>query len=171
MPTTVPTYSADGKRLRNYSLASIESLLVSDRVAVERNRKGEITCATMRPADKSNPILKSAHMGQSYSFLQNLPSGHRAWSHSRLLDESELTSEGIADAEKFVRDIFFAVPASVSRIEKPLAPVISIEEYRNRSKRLAPVVCIDAFRVRRHASMKRASAARPIEFDSERRVA
>ena len=165
--STIPTFSADGKRLRNYSLASIEKLLEQDRMAVERNRAGKITCATMRPADRSNPIATTAHMGQSYSFLEHLPSGHCAWSHSRLLDASEATAEGIADAEAFVRNVFMQVPNSIAAVERKLAPVICIDEFRRKAKRLAPVICIENFREKR----KRVGTSRPIEFDSRVRLA
>ena len=166
---TIPTFSSDGRRLRNYNLASIEKLLDVDRVAVERDRHGQITCATFRPASGANPIKANAHMGQSYSFPQQLPSGHRAWTHSSLIDSSEASEAGIRDAETFIRGVFHHVRDSITvlqpnkranvvcidagRPKRTLAPVISIETYRNRVKRSRPVT------------------ARPIEFDSATRRA
>lgn len=169
LPMNVPTFSSDGKRLRNYSRVVLEKMAASGRVAVERNRADLIVCATMRPSDGANPILKSAHMGQSYSFEQILPSsGHRVWSHKELVDTRDLKASEANAAQAFVRKLFLAVPLSVAVVEKPLAPVVCIDDYRQKQKRLAPVLCIAEFRDRAPRSGK---ANRPIEFDSEKRAA
>lgn len=155
--TTVPTYASDGRRLRRYTLEAIERLEKLDLVAVQRNRNGRIVCAHFRPADGANPIRSTAHMGTQYSFDETLPSGHSAWKHRALLrDERALASlfgeqpDDPADAELFVQAIFRAVPLSCMA-GKTSPKVISINAGRKRKTK--------------------PTAARPIEFDSERRIA
>lgn len=169
---SVPTFTSDGRRLRNYSRVTLEAMASAGRVAVERNRQGQIVCATMRHQDGANPISKNAHMGQAYSYAQVLPSGHRAWTHTKLVDTRDLTVQESIDAEQFVRRVFLGVPLSVTTTSaKPAAAqVVSIETYRERRKRLAPVLCIADYRHRVQVG-KTPASARPIEFDSQRRAA
>ncbi len=150
--TTVPTYASDGRRLRRYTLEAIERLERLNLVAVQRNRHGRIVIAHFRPTDGANPIRTTAHMGTKYSFNEHLPSGHMAWKYRRLIrDERALAAmfgespDDVEDAELFVRAVFRAVPLSC--MAKP-AKVVSIDTSR-----------------------KQKATARPIEFDSERRVA
>ena len=157
---TVPTYAADGRRLRSYTLEAIERLLQLDLIAVQRNRAGRIVTAHFRDGGGANPIRNSAHMGQNYSFEEMLPSGNSAWKHSDLFrdkrDRQTLYDDAYGDVaaiDLFVRGIFRAVPLScMSRPETPTSP--------------AKVVSIDTGRKR-----KAPTTARPIEFDSERRIA
>lgn len=156
---TVPTYAADGRRLRSYTLEAIERLVKLDLVAVQRNRHGRIVLANFRPVDGANPIRTTAHLGTKYSFNEHLPSGLTAWKHRALLrDERALAAtlgelaDDPADADLFIRRVFRAVPLSCLT-QSEGAP--------------AKVVSIDAGRRKRKAS----GTARPVEFDSERRIA
>ncbi len=159
MSITIPTYGADGQRLRNYPLRSIEWMLSLDEVVVQRNRKGSIVCAHLRAEGGALTILDSAYMGQHYSFDERLPSGRSAWRHSPLLqraDRKNLMSEGFnsEQVDRFVRRTFRAVPLSCmsrTRLEGPPTP--------------AKVVSIDSFRKRGLEN------SRPVEFDSENRRA
>jgi hypothetical protein len=99
----IPTYDADGTRLRSYSPAAIERLVSLNRV-VPTIRRGRIVCATFRERDGSNPLRHSAHMGQRYSFDELLPSGHHAWKHKSLPKD--------ASEDLFVRAIFRGVALS-----------------------------------------------------------
>jgi hypothetical protein len=140
-PAGIPTYAADGRRLRDYPESSIQRLLALDKVTVTYKRKGKIACAFFRPLDGANPLRRSAHVGTRYSFEEPLPSGHFAWKHRRLLQSQEieeLLGEPVEDErhlDLFVRSIFRAVPLSVMRTTppSPTAPasnVISIEAGR-----------------------------------------
>lgn len=142
---TVPTYSSDGSRLRRYTLAAIERLEQLNLVAIQRNRKGKIVCAHFRNAEGANPIRTTAHVGSKYSYREKVGDGLFAWSLKGLpASEHE-------DADLFVRGIFRNVALSCMKRDEPTpAP--------------SKVVSIDAGR-------KRRPAARPIEFDSERRAA
>lgn len=146
-------FASDGRRLRDYSLRAVELLLAISRVVVERNKRGEILCATFRPLSGANPLSKSAHMGQRYSYAQPLADGHYAWRHRELIGErdiealfGELTEHELESRELFIRAVFRAVPLSILRrpgVKKSTpARVFSIEAGRSRASR------------------------RPIEFDS-----
>ena len=158
--TTIPTYAADGRRLRNYPLLQIENLLTSGAVRVDRNRRGEIKAANFLPVSGSAANI-SAFMGQTYSFHEHLPSGHRAWKHSSLFRGSvrELLDADASERERdeFVRNIFRAVPLSVMAASADVATP---------APKPAKVISIDSYRKKRPAV-----SARPIEFDSERRAA
>ena len=138
---TIPTYSADGQRRRGYSPEAIERLLSLHLVVVQRNRKGAIAVAMFRPTSGANPIQPTAHMGTKYSFLERLDDGNHAWALHGL------PASDHRDADLFVRAIFRAVPLSCMTRTKAPAKVVNIAEFRRRK------------------------AARPIEFDSERRAA
>jgi len=160
LESAIPTYASDGRRLRRYTLEAIERLEQLDLVAVQRNRKGRIVCAHFRPQDGANPISNAAHTGTRYSFEESLPSGCAAWTHRALERDpralATLFGESADDsdqAELFVRAIFRAVPLSCMK--------------RTESKTSAKVVSIDAGRRR----PKMGAVNRPIEFDSERRIA
>jgi hypothetical protein len=151
----IPVYS-DGRRLFNRTLADIERLETKGRALIER-RKGRIVCAHLRPTEGASPVRTTAHMGQSYSYAQPLPSGHRAWKHSNVLISNRTVSEIVGkevdseQADLFIRAIFRAVPLSCMGMAKPTPPT-------------ANVVAIDSYR-------KKTRKARPIEFDSERQRA
>lgn len=151
---TIPTYAADGRRLRSYTPSAVARLISLDQIVVECNRKGKIVCATFRPASGANPIRKTAHLGQHYSFREALPSGHHCWKHSNVLTRREAGELAGHDLEKvegdrFIRTVFWAVPLSIlQRQEKATA---------------AKMVSIDRGRKPR--------VSRPVEFDSEMRAA
>ena len=164
---TIATYAADGSRLRDYPLSSIEYLLAKDAITVRRNVRGEIRKAFFRPTLNTSALLKTAHLGQSYSYEQLLPSGHHAWKHREFITPEqvlELENEGIeaTDVERFIQQTFCAVKLSV---------------LARSTKLPANVVAIDAFPEKRAAVRKlgrkklTGRIVRPIEFDSQRRAA
>jgi hypothetical protein len=120
---SIPTYSADGKRLRDYSLSAIQSLFQQGRVTLEHGRKGRICRAYFRATDSqqnavgTNPIVKRPHAGTHYSFVGQVGSA-RLWQFQELPDS---------------REPFRAVERSVTL--RRLAPVIAIDSFRKRSKR------------------------------------
>jgi hypothetical protein len=173
----IPTYAADGRRLRDYALSSIERLLTLHLIIVARNRKGKIVCAHFRPVGGANPLRRAAHLGTRYSFELPLPSGHFAWTHRRLLQSQEIEAlfgelDDRDDADQFVRAVFRAVPLSVMRPKPPSPPapaaapsqqaaarcqqdaakVVSIALKRDRS------AAIDAGRRKRIAKSERLAA-------------
>ena len=151
---TIPIYSADGTRLRNRALASIDQLLADGKVVVERNRRGRIVCATFRPARQAAGALRQKpHAAPAYSYPQALPSGRKAWRFSALItadDLQDLSEQGVsaAEADRYVRGLFLTVSASV--MAAPPAPVSVAAKPRRR----AEVICISSVR------------RRPVEFDS-----
>ena len=112
--STVPAYSASGRRVRNYSLAAVETLLAQKRCSVKRAKNGRITSAQLFPltsgaaaADEKTPLRKTIHVGQRYSHRQQVDeAGHRAWRHVPLL------TPRTEEAELFLLKIFRAVPLS-----------------------------------------------------------
>ena len=150
--STVPTFSSDGHRQRNYSLAAVETLLASQppRCSVKRNKHGRITSCQLFPLPPSSSafcgkelLRKTIYVGQSFSFSEQVDDGgHRAWRHVPLLTPRS------EEAELFLMKIFRAVPLSCLPAEHPDAalaekpgldtdpepppPVISIESRRKR---------------------------------------
>ena len=131
----IPAYSSSGRRLRNYSVDAIERILQLEPpgVVVKRNKRtGRICSAQFLPLPQNSkavegkePIKKTAHMGQSYSFRQALEdSGRRAWSFSRLLLPGD-----DEDMERRLQMIFRAVPLScLTLVQAPsLAEPATIE--------------------------------------------
>ncbi len=123
----VPAYSSSGRRLRNYSLDAIERILALEPpgVVVKRNKRtGRITSAQFLPLPQNSkavegkePLRKTAHMGQAYSFQQSLEdSGRKAWSFSRLLLPGD-----DEDMERRLQMIFRAVPLSCLTLVKDTA--------------------------------------------------
>jgi hypothetical protein len=119
----IPTFAADGRRLRPYSLRAIECLLAQHRVAVERNHLGVIVRATLRPVDEGRnpigvaPVLLQPKAGTRYSF--EIRCGDRKiWQHHRVPE----------------RAAFECVPASIMRTQpKQRANVISIDRLKRRA--------------------------------------
>ena len=154
----IPTYAANGQRIRDYTETAIARLLSLDLVVVERGRRNKIRCAHLRPQGGANPLRRTAHTGTYYSFEEPLPSGHFVWKHRPLLqrqDVAQLLGEPIeseAELDRFLQSIFRAVPLSVMKkpsvsvMKKPSVKVVSI------SRRKRP-------------------ARRPVEFDSQDRLA
>jgi hypothetical protein len=142
MQDSIPTFGADGRRLRSYSLPAVERLLSLSKVVVRRNRRGRITSACFRPTDGANPLRLTALMGTRYSYQQQLDE-HRAWSHRRLIqrqDVEALMGEELLDEveiDVYVRAVFRAVPLSVMRrdprktpLDRVPAKVVSIDSGR-----------------------------------------
>ena len=130
--STVPAYSSDGQRLRNYSLASVEQLLAQTpaRCAVKRSKTGRITSVQLFPLPANSPALG----GQRYSFPEQVSeSGRKAWRHVPLLTPRE------EEAELFLQKIFRAVPLSCLDPE-PDPPAPAVREIRRRRSTL---VCSD----------------------------
>ena len=147
----IPTYAADGRRLRDYSLAAIERL-ESLSLVVVRRLNGRIRCALFRGLMGANPLRATAHAGTRYSFLRR--SGEvRLWEHAPLVQRQEIEAlfEGARSVEdarlldRFVRAIFLAVPLSCLVSPRRAANVVSIDEGRHEQKprRRAAVVSID----------------------------
>ena len=126
--TFIPTFRADGRRVRDYSLEAIERLLGLSLIVVKRSRKGRITCAQFKSDAGANPLVKSAHMGQQYSYEHHLPSGHCAWSHRDLIQRQDVealfgeTVESRQDVDLYVRAVFRAVPLSCLVVKAHVAP-------------------------------------------------
>ena len=165
---SIATYAADGTRLRNYPLSSIEYLLGLDEIEVRRNSRGHITKAFFRPTPTSSSMQQTALMGQSYSYEQLLPSGHHAWKHRNFVsqeDEKDAVDEGVdpKELEEYIRNTFRSVALSVLAQPPAKAP--------------SNVVAIDSVPAKRAAVRKRGRNSfrgpkiRPIEFDSERHAA
>jgi len=159
-------YAANGSRLRDRSLASVETLLSLGKVSVSRNRKGTITGCQFKSDGGANPILQTAHLGQMYSFEQHLPSGHTCWKHRALLQSQAVEAlfgepvESRTDLDLYIRSIYMNVALSV-KVEAP----------RTRPARSAAnVVNIADFEHLRKPTQRKASGpSRPIEFDSQLR--
>ncbi len=131
--STVPAYSSSGRRLRNYSLEAVERFLSAEppTCSVKRNRKtGRICSVQFFPLPQNSaalegkePLRKTAHMGQHYSFAQQVDeSGRRVWRFSPVLVPRDV------DAETFLMSVFRAVPlscmtaAAVPTADDPGAP-------------------------------------------------
>lgn len=116
----IPTYAADGRRLRAYSLEAIEHLLSLSKVVVRRNAHGRIKVAQFRGLAGANPLRSTAHAGTKYSFLvQNIST--RSWQHKDLISSRDVEilfnlssskDEELPSRDRFVRAVFLAVPAS-----------------------------------------------------------
>lgn len=134
----IPTYSCDGRRLRDYSLAAIERLLSLSLVIVRRSAAGVIRCALFRGTMGSHPCRRTALGGQRYSFLRRIGEHSRIWDHKELpgypeigaLIENAKAARDAASLERFVRAIFLAVPLSVLSDSGARTPVVSIETGR-----------------------------------------
>jgi hypothetical protein len=167
----IRTYAANGARLRDRSLESVETLEALGKVAVRRSKRGTITvCQFRSEPNGANPIAKTAHLGQVYSFRQELPSGHRVWKHRALVQSQAVEAlfgepaEDPQALDTFVRSVYLHVALSVITEPAPRTPPTP-----------AKVVNIAGYAARRRPSDKKArrDAPRPIEFDSQlrRRVA
>jgi hypothetical protein len=114
--STVPAYLSNGRRVRNYSREAVDAMLAVERpsiVAKYNRRTGLVTSITFIPGNRNSrelekePLRKSVHMGQAYSFRESVSdSGRKAWSHSNLLSPRD------ADAEAHLISVFRAVPLS-----------------------------------------------------------
>lgn len=185
MSYTVPTFAADGRRLRNYTPEAIEHLLSLSLVAVERGRKDRIKCAFFRPTSGASPVRPKAHMGTKYSSNELLPSGHHSWKHRRLLQSQhleEILGVPVAnekELDRFLQSVFRAVPLSclVSNFDgKPEMTPAAEQQPKAAvmSKADRKVVAIDSFAARRYSfgtAKKPEQPNRPLEFDSQLRAA
>jgi hypothetical protein len=133
----IPTYAADGRRLRNYSPDEINHLLSLSLVVVRRNQRGQIRVAQFRGQGGANPLRRTAHLGTRYAFLGEA----RVWKHRRLLQSQDVEylfgePDNLAEAELFVQAVFRAVPLSCLKREKPAkAKVIPIDARTKREKK------------------------------------
>jgi hypothetical protein len=117
----IPTFAADGRRLRAYSLAAIEHLLSLSKVVVRRDERGRITVAQFRGLGGMNPLRQTAHAGTRYSFLVRC-GDHKAWEHKDLLSSRDVEllfdlsksshEEELRSRDRAVRAVFLAVPLS-----------------------------------------------------------
>lgn len=88
----IPTYGADGKRMRDYPLGACLRLEAAQRMLLQRNRRGEVTCAHYRQRAGGAAAVEAEPRTQSVSSvrLELLPGGRRmywlrglpkSWSH------------------------------------------------------------------------------------------
>lgn len=105
----IPTYSPDGNRWRDATLANVEYWLSLQLVVVRRNRRGLITCVQFLDALGANPLRATAHMGQHYSVKRRF-SGKPVWEFKPFLPGA------FPDADRFLRSIFRAVPLSCLKV-------------------------------------------------------
>jgi hypothetical protein len=82
--TTIPTYAANGARLRDRSLDSVLRLEELKKVALKRDRRGRVRGCQFLSDAGANPIRKSAHMGQRYSYMKRIGEHARIWQHRQL---------------------------------------------------------------------------------------
>jgi hypothetical protein len=125
----IPAYTANGLRLGNYSLGSLERYLALTpaRVVVKRNKRtGRITSAQFLPlpenssaVDGKGSVRTSASMGQRYSYAEHVDeSGHSVWSFVKFLTPREMLLDpdvSVADCERWLQLCFRAVPLSCLR--------------------------------------------------------
>jgi hypothetical protein len=78
------TFSAEGKRIRDYSSEAIDRLLEMSRVIVKRDRAGRIKSAQFRHLDGGNLNWSHVHRGTSFAYVEHLDSGRRLWQHKRV---------------------------------------------------------------------------------------
>lgn len=140
----IPTYTADGARLRDYSLASIERLLEQERVTVQRAPTGVILCASFRPTDERqnplpgrNPVAKKVHRGTYYSSLKS-DGNSRVWQLHKLPTSRDFEHlygrpRNRRESELFARAVFRSVERSVMR--EKTAPVIAIDDFKKASEK------------------------------------
>lgn len=171
----IRTYAASGTRLRDRSLESIETLETLGKVAVKRNKRGTITGAQFKSDNGANPLSKTAHMGQVYSYVQELPSGHKCWKHRALCQNMAIEAlfgepvEDRAELDKYVRAVYLNVALSVIVEPQPKQPPAPAP-----SSAAANVRNIADYADRRPSAPRRKptdTPARPIEFDSRLRAA
>jgi hypothetical protein len=115
--TSIPTFAADGRRLRNYSPEAIERLLIRGMIVVRRNKRGRIICAQFREDNGANPLRQTAHMGSNYSFEEHCGDAY-VWQHKPLMKPqtaARLMGEEVEDeriVDRYVRAIFQNVAIS-----------------------------------------------------------
>jgi hypothetical protein len=85
----IKTYSAEGPRRRDFSETAIARLLALRRVVLTYSTKGRLLHATFLPHDGA-PVLRTAHMGQKYSYREPLGDGLHAWKHSDMLSPASI---------------------------------------------------------------------------------
>jgi hypothetical protein len=140
-PPLIRTYAANGRRLSDSSPERAERLIELGKVVARRDRRGRIRLIQFKHDCGAYPLQATAHMGTRYSYEEPLPSGHYAWKHRELVrDERSLEAlfgekpDDREEADRFVRAIFRAVPLSCMTKPNKLAPVVNIEEYRERRR-------------------------------------
>ena len=104
----IPIYTIEGHCAGTRALKVVEALLLTNRVIVIRNRKGNITRAFYRKLDGCTPIARTIYTGTKYSFREKLPSGHQCHDLKRL----DGSRGGVNYAPKSLRPIFLTVLTS-----------------------------------------------------------
>jgi hypothetical protein len=126
----IATYSAEGRRIRDYSLPALRRLAGQRKVYFSYGSRGRLLRATFLPHDGSK-LLRTAHVGQSYSYPERLTGTTlHAWCHLpffALRDDAGQPLD-VIESELFVRAVFRAVPLScLRRPDPPPSPkVVSI---------------------------------------------
>lgn len=114
----IPTFAADGRRLRPHTARALEHLYSLSRVVVRRNAKGRILVARYRDAEGGHPLRLSALGGTRYSSKNNTT---KVWEHKQLPTGDEAAAamgekvEDPKEVDLFVRAVFRAVPLSVMK--------------------------------------------------------
>jgi hypothetical protein len=132
----IRTYSAEGRRYRDYSLDALLKLARMRKVYFSFGRRGQLLCANFLPHDASK-LLRTAHMGQHYCFPEKLGGAGNCWSFSPFLNPHNLPgveARTAEDVDLFLRAIFRAVQLSCVRRDDETPPpslkVVSIASAR-----------------------------------------
>ena len=136
------TYSAEGKRMRDYSLAALLRLAGLRKVYFTFGSRGRLLHATFLPHDGSRLLKRTAYKGQKYSYSERVGDTHRAWKHADMLSPASIQSLVrrplvAREIDLHIRAIFRAVPLSVMRREPEPPPpsqakVVSIASARRK---------------------------------------
>jgi hypothetical protein len=111
---SVPAYASNGRRLRDYSVEAVERCLALKLCIAKRHRKsGRIASIQFLPPRSSGePVPKTVHMGQRYSFCERLDdTAYRAWKFSRTLVPRDWAADP-EEVERELQKIFRAVALS-----------------------------------------------------------
>jgi hypothetical protein len=103
---SIPYYSHTGEYLEHITVKRALRLEEIGRVKLVRHRKGHVNRAILlRGKDDPQATTLRDYIGQSYSFEQSLPDGHRPWKLRPLQGGPSDTDL----APEFVRPIFIRV--------------------------------------------------------------
>ncbi len=123
----VPTFAANGKRLRNHSAAHVEQLEQRGVVQLSRTAKGRIKACQFLTGLGANPVQKTANTGTVYSFYNRVGDA-QLWEHRQMVQRQDVEAlfglpvERGEDLELYLRGIFRAVPLSCMRTEAIIMP-------------------------------------------------
>ena len=143
----VPTFAANGKRLRNHSSAHVEQLELRGVAQLSRTPKGRIKACQFLTSLGANPVQKTASTGTVYSFYNRVGDA-QLWEHRQMVQRQDVEAlfglpvERSQDLDLYLRGIFRAVPLSCMRTEvimprpsKTPAKVVSIASGRKPGER------------------------------------